>query len=493
MGVLLALAIPAQASAYQESYGPQGLQGLQMQNVVSSSFLHDRGEILYRPNIRLMLDKGQQVSFSFVNAKGERVAAFQETLSVGSSFVIVDRGSFEDLPPGNYLLRAEASGETEEVRWIKTDRARAREGSVGKDKMTGKAKDDYFAGGSGGDTLKGKGGNDSLWGDTATDFLYGGPGADMIDGASAGDKLYGDDGDDTIYAGYGHDSLWGGKGNDSLDGSFAPDSIWGGEGDDVLHGGGGSDMLDGGPGNDKLFPDSSGDTIIAGEGDDQIFYNSGTGSRSVDCGPGNDTLYLNGPGGEGYYSSRKMLREGRTKDCEQVIWAETQADDPRIGAVLQPEAPGEHLQGTGINDRLLGNASSESFTGEAGDDEIWANCCFIGAGKTSVDSIDAGEGDDTVYGGFGKTTTQGGPGSDYLQGGQGPYNQIDAGEGNDFVRLSGGNTGRAIVQGGEGDDDIWAVTSHSGKVTVSCGPGKDVVYALKEARVAKDCERIKRY
>lgn len=464
-----------------------------MQNIVSESFLHDRGEILYRPAIRLMLDSPQIVDFSFETAAGQQVAAWKESLPAGSSFISVERGYFEDLPPGLYRLVVEASGNREQVDWIKTDRSKAKMGSIGKDRMTGNSGPDLFSGESGGDTLRGRGGNDFLWGDTAPDFIYGGPGHDMIDGASAGDKMYGEAGNDFIYGGYGHDSLWGGAGNDSLDGSFAPDSIWGGDGDDTLHGGGGSDMLDGGAGADRLFPDSSGDTVIAGEGDDKIFYNSGTGSRSVDCGEGEDILYVNRKGGEGYYSSRRMIEEGRVKDCEQIVWAETQADDPRIGAVLQPDTPGQTLTGTEINDRLLGNASSENFAGLSGDDEIWANCCFIGEGRTSTDRIDSGEGDDTVYGGFGSNFITGGAGSDYLQGGQGAFNQIFGGEGNDFIRLGGGNTGRAVVDAEEGDDNIWAVTSHSGKVKVSCGSGRDKVYALKEAKVSSDCEVVKRY
>ena len=486
--------VAAPAHAYEQRYSVGTLAAVQMQGVVSSPALHDRGEILYRPFVRLTLPRAGKVDFAFLTRSGTRLSGWSETLGAGSSFVLIDPSRFTGLGAGRYRLRVEAFGGTEEVAWAKTSRGGARSGSIGFDRMTGTARADRLAGQSGGDSISGRGGGDFLWGDTASDTVRGGPGDDMVDGGSAGDRLYGDSGDDIAYGGYGRDELYGGSGDDSLDGAFAPDTIHGGGGNDVIHGGGATDRLDGGPGDDRIFPDSSADVVKAGEGDDTVFYNSGKGSGSVDCGPGQDTLLVNRRGEEGYYSSRRMLTSGRATGCEVVVWAPNEAGDPRDGVTLRPSPPGTTLLGTALNDRLLGNASSEDLIGSGGDDELWANCCLEGQGTTSVDWIEAGAGDDTVYGGFGTTVTDGGPGSDYIQGGAGRLNRIDAGPGDDFVRLVGGNRGRAFVQAGSGDDTVFAVTSRRGRVTVYCGPGRDRAYVLSTgAHVKGDCERVTRY
>ena len=81
-------------------------------------------------------------------------------------------------------------------------------------------------------------------------------------------------------------------------------------------------------------------------------------------------------------------------------------------------------------------------------------------------SIDAGAGNDTVYGG---------PGSDHINGGDG-NDLIDGGAGRDFLS---GNTGNDTVTGGSGNDNLYGndgndvLNGNSGRDLVDGGAGRD--------------------
>lgn len=97
-----------------------------------------------------------------------------------------------------------------------------------------------------------------LKGDKEDNVLVGTLGDDKIIGKASEDILHGDDisktvwvaGDDKLYGGDGHDVLYGDGGNDTLNGSWGHDTLYGGTGDDLLIGGFGNDVLTGGQGKD---------------------------------------------------------------------------------------------------------------------------------------------------------------------------------------------------------------------------------------------------
>lgn len=68
-------------------------------------------------------------------------------------------------------------------------------------------------------------------------ITYGTDSADVIDGTDAGEQLLGEGGDDVLNAGDGSDLLYGGWGEDILNGGAGADLLYGDQGDDLLDGG----------------------------------------------------------------------------------------------------------------------------------------------------------------------------------------------------------------------------------------------------------------
>jgi Ca2+-binding RTX toxin-like protein len=161
------------------------------------------------------------------------------------------------------------------------------------------------------------------------------------------------------------------EGNDTIDGTSNWDFLLGRGGNDILNGFAGTDYLDGGSGNnilnggdgDDIFIDNDVaslgyDTLNGGEGSDTAYYNHITAALKVDLGAGS----------------------------VDVIGSSV---DERVGVL------------TSIENLLMGS----------GGDDI--------KGNDAANVIDAGTGDDTVYGGAGDDYLTGGPGTDLLYGEQG--------------------------------------------------------------------------
>ena len=107
------------------------------------------------------------------------------------------------------------------------------------------------------------------------------------------------------------------------------------------------------------------------------------------------------------------------------------------------------------------------------------------------DRVEAGAGDNKIFGGNGNDTLEGNEGHDYLDGGSGD-DELLAGEGNDILdggsgddRLNG-QTGNDILIGGEGNDRLNGgnydngndiIIGGKGDDTLSGGPGDDVIQA----------------
>jgi Ca2+-binding RTX toxin-like protein len=372
-----------------------------------------------------------------------------------------------------------------------TAAARTLVGTPGKDRLVGGPKGDHVINGDGGgDVIIGGPGKDRLLGEWGGDDVYGKSGDDFLDGSSGGDLLDGAAGNDIISGGFGGDKIYAGDGNDIVDGGAAGDDIDAGIGDDAIHGGSGTDRIQGGPGNDIIHATSGGDYIWGGDGNDTVYVNNGTAVNEVDCGTGADVLHINPKSMRGGYSNQRSLREGRFTGCERIVETPPIVDPAKGIKVMTPDHGGT-AHGTDRNDNLLGSYSADTIFGYGGNDIIWANRKPDGV-SSGVDRVDAGAGDDIVYGASrgGETYIDGGDGNDYLQGGGATAtNHIVGGAGADTIRLTG--RGPNEVDAGDGDDIVYAYNKH--RVVIVCGPGKDFVKIGHNRKVrTRGCEKVSR-
>jgi Ca2+-binding RTX toxin-like protein len=366
--------------------------------------------------------------------------------------------------------------------------ARTIVGTPGKDRLVGGPREAHVINGDGGgDRIFGGPFNDRLLGEWGGDDVYGDAGNDYIDGGSGGDLLVGDAGADWIVGGFGGDRIRGGADNDLIDGGSAGDTIDGGTGDDIIQGGSATDVINGGPGNDQLHSTSSGDHIKGEDGSDTVWVNNGSAAREVDCGPGRDVLHINPYDQRGGIHDRRSVRSGRFRNCETIL--ETpRTKDPTKGRKKLTRDRGGRAKGTDRNDTLLGSYGPDRLIGLGGNDVIWANRQPTGRSR-GTDRIEAGSGDDTVYGASrgGRSIISGGTGNDYLQGGGvTSTNFISGGAGLDVIRLVGHGYNR--VNAGN-DDDIVYVYSKD-RAVVDCGDGRDTVRLGNNRNVVfRNCEK----
>ena len=172
--------------------------------------------------------------------------------------------------------------------------------------------------------------------------------------------------------------LLGGLGNDTLSGSLNGDSIEGGAGSDSIQGNRGTDSLVGGRGND---------TIMGGTGDDSVNWRGGDGDDYVDGQAGNDVLSVMGIDGS---------------------QAETITVSDSAGRVVTARS--------GVSPFQVTSASTETvaINTMAGNDTVDARQLTL----TTL-SVNAGVGNDVIYGGALADALIGGPGADSIYGGQG--------------------------------------------------------------------------
>lgn len=194
---------------------------------------------------------------------------------------------------------------------------------------------------------------------------------------------------------------------------------------DVISGTAGSDQINGLGGHDALSGGAGNDQIDGGDGDDII--GGGAGTDHIKGGDGNDVIFG--------ASNLNEAQRYRSTDNWSV---------PVAGAtvIAQGATWGVYTQGNAFMHTPLG----------AGDD--------------APDAIDAGAGNDYVFGGGGDDRIQGGSGDDALRGGNGS-DVVEGGSGADglmgdeWVALSGsaGDTALALhgndfLDGGDGNDLI---------------------------------------
>jgi Ca2+-binding RTX toxin-like protein len=226
----------------------------------------------------------------------------------------------------------------------------------------------------------GNGGNGNGGGEIIDEsvLFYGGEDVDRDDTEAGGNNS------DTIYGGGGDDTLTGNAGNDGLDGESGNDILDGGEGNDVIQGGYGDDTLTGGAGDDFLLGESGNDHIEGGEDND-----------GVHGGNGEDTL-LGGAGDD-------LLSGGTLSVDDQLVeeWLAgfESAAATSVGGTQTPFADdynADTIDGGEGNDTLIGGAD-DLLTGGEGADVFVSGDWFQGGGDApEITDFDTGE-DAIVY------------------------------------------------------------------------------------------------
>lgn len=221
-----------------------------------------------------------------------------------------------------------------------------------------------------------------MWSSNTGEVLSGGNGNDTLNGQSGADVLNG---------GVGLDRLLGGENRDALNGDAGDDVLSGEAGDDTLDGGEGQDYLEGGPGSDTFkFDTGFGRDTIDGSRDsdpqeiDRISFGSGIDPSLVhlawviDDNSQNPDVRLTIDG-----STDSILIRSAPQDfsVDEIFFTKT---SETWNAVSIREKL--HI-GTGLNDSLSGDATSNVIFGGAGDD-----------------TIDGLGGVDLIYGGSGVNT-----------------------------------------------------------------------------------------
>ncbi len=256
--------------------------------------------------------------------------------------------------------------------------------------------------------------------------------AEFLFGTSASDAIEAGGGDDTVHGQGGDDLLRGEGGDDTLDGGAGADTLDGGDGDDVLDLGRG-DHGRGGDGAD-LFTVT--DTATNLEGD--VIACIG------DFEPGSDQLIVD--------------FEGSEADCPGVTFDVD--GTPGSTLVLADGVPVALLEG------VAGVTAADVVTR------------MIGSGDAADDSLDGGDGDDTLSGGAGDDTLDGYAGNDLLVGGTGD-DVLRGRAGMDSLFGSGGNdaiTGGPdgdLISGGEANDALFG---NEGDDSMRGGSGADELY-----------------
>jgi Ca2+-binding RTX toxin-like protein len=274
---------------------------------------------------------------------------------------------------------------------------------------------------------------------------------------------------------------WGTPDDDTLNGKPGPDDMVGYGGNDTLNGFAGDDKIN------ALEPKGSNgvmgkDTVLGGPGNDTIAANDGVKDR-IRCGKGSRDIVYFDKGKDSVLSGCERRRSYVTpRYCSYSGGPPWTEPGPPQG--WPPHIPmlGEKIiwciDGTPRDNKKLHGAPVQSDV---------------------LDSIFAGNGDDTLDGRLGRDSLEGWAGNDILKGGEGAdflYGDSSADPKYEGLFKRAGND---KYFGGPGDDFISAIDNK--RDTISCGSGHDVVQQDKRGqklpnghistvtdKVANDCE-----
>jgi len=361
--------------------------------------------------------------------------------------------------------------------------------------LTGNVLGNVLTGSFNADNIRGLDGNDTLKGGFGNDWLDGGTGADSLDGGAGDDTYYVDNasdvvveklrsGTDTVYStvafamgantmganvenltlqGSTAINIDANDSNNKLVGNAAANRIRGFKGNDTLDGGAGADTLEGGAGDDTYVVDNVLDSIIelSGDGTDTVQssvaftlsdtlenltltgygYSSGVdatgnagnnvlkgsdGNNVLDGKGGADTM-MGGKGSDTYYVDNlgDVIADTDPSGAYYYSGAYDIAYLTIGGSFDFSNAGLENITAQGGAVTLMGGASNTSFTGSA-----------------DADYIDAGTGEDNVYGAGGNDT---------LLASGGGYTGLAGGDGQDLYIVDLTKAGETEIQGWNAD------------------------------------------
>jgi Ca2+-binding RTX toxin-like protein len=306
-------------------------------------------------------------------------------------------------------------------------------------------------------------------------------------------------------------SVDGRRGDDSLriddaNGVFTntiPTSIDGGPGNDTISGGAGAETLIGGSGNDTIDGNAGNDTSDLGPGDDTFVWDPGDGSDSIEGGLGSDAMVFNGAAASetvDLSANGNRLRFFRTPanitmdthGVEQVDFnALGGADAITVNDLTGTDVENVNLDLAGALGGTTGDGQTDSVTvnGTNGSDAITAAGDSSGVTMSGLHTqvaiqhqdtadqlfVEGLGGDDSISaaglaanaitesldGGDGSDTIAGGPGAETLLGG----------DGNDSIDGKGGNDRAALGAG----DDTFTWDPGDGSDTIDGADGRDTM------------------
>ncbi|ARO34317.1 serralysin-like metalloprotease domain-containing protein (plasmid) [Rhizobium sp. NXC14] len=238
-------------------------------------------------------------------------------------------------------------------------------------------------------------------------------------------QLYGTAGNDRIYGTDGADTVFGQGGNDTINGGAGVDSLMGGDGDDRIE----ADQYD------EWYSGDNGTDTLVFTGDGRLDYSLAQGAfENVEGGFGDDIVY----GTDG----ANVMKLGAGDDFAQGFGG----DDIIIGG-----DGADSLQGMDGNDRIEIDQYDTWYSGDNGIDLL----VFTGPGSLTYalaqgafENVEAGDGDDTIWGTEDVNSIKLGAGNDLALGYDG-NDTINGGDGNDYIV---GGAGNDTLTGGAGAD-----------------------------------------
>ena len=301
--------------------------------------------------------------------------------------------------------------------------------------INGTAAGETLTGTAADEVINGLGGNDVLLGGGGEDRFNGGAGNDIVVVDSAGDIV-------TELAGEGVDAV-----ETALAAYVLPAHVenleytggagFTGTGNDlanIIVGRAGADTLSGLDGDDNLGGEAGDDMLTGGNGADRL--NGGTGADMMNGGAGNDILVVDNAGDGAIGGDGSDTVQIVTAGLTYTLAADIETVSNRSGGALT------------VTLNALGN---------------------IYGGSSGVDTVNGGDGDDTIYGQDGGDALTGGAGVDRLFGDAG-VDFLNGGDGNDL--LYGGVNGD-VVSGEAGNDILYG---GDGSDTLTGGAGVDLLY-----------------
>jgi Ca2+-binding RTX toxin-like protein len=284
--------------------------------------------------------------------------------------------------------------------------------------------------------------------------------ATMAGGADDGqageaDNVGNDLGDiEDVYGGQNADTIYGTDARNEIRGMIGNDQIFALGGVDTIRGRQGSDTINGGDANDTINGGLHADTIDGGAGVDFTAYTGAPSAMTVDLSTGTTS---GGDGSDSLTNIENVTGTGR--------------NDTIIGNGLQNLLDGgagdDTLRGGSGNDTLFGAAGADTLDGELGSD--WAK--YQGAPSSVTVDLAAG-------------TATGGHGSDTLT-------SMEYIVGSNFGDSLSGASGPNLVNAGGGDDSIFGLSGKDkldGQAGTDTADGGTEVDACPNVENKTNCE-----